>query len=58
MLCSPSIYNNHNPKTKEIFQKVEEKFYSTVTDLRDLFDVTNQVSYHYYENIDLLTIIV
>ncbi|XP_025412391.1 protein inturned [Sipha flava] len=42
MLCSPSIYNNHNPKTKEIFQKVEEKFYSTVTDLRDLFDVTNQ----------------
>lgn len=43
MLCSPSIYNEHNPKTKEIFQKIEEKFYSTVTVLRDLF-AKNQVS--------------
>lgn len=43
MLCSPSIYNEHNYKTKEIFNKIEEKFNSTVTVIRSLFNDSNQV---------------
>lgn len=43
MLCSPSIYEDNNSKTKDIFQKIEEKFNLTVTVLRDLFDESNQV---------------
>lgn len=43
MLCSPSVYNEHNSKTKEIFKKIEEKFNSTVTVIRDLFNESNQV---------------
>jgi len=43
MLCSPSIYNEHNLKTKEIFKNIDEKFNSTVTVIRDLLDDSNQV---------------
>lgn len=43
MLCSPSIYTEHNPKTKKIFQKIVNKFNSTVTVIHDLFDDSNQV---------------
>lgn len=43
MLCSPSVYNEHNSKNKEIFKKIEEKFNSTVTVIRDLFNESNQV---------------
>lgn len=43
MLCSPSLYNEHNSKTKEIFNKIEEKFNSTVTVIRSLFNDSNQV---------------
>lgn len=45
MVCSPSIYEDNNSKTKDIFQKIEEKFNLTVTALRDLFDESNQVNY-------------
>jgi len=44
MLCSPSIYQKNNSKTKEIFQQIDEKFNSTVTVIRDLFDNSNWVS--------------
>lgn len=43
MLCSPLIYNEHNFRTKEVFQQIEEKFNLTVTVIHDLFDETNQV---------------
>jgi len=43
MLCSPSIYQEHNSKTKEIFQKIEDKFNVTVTIIHKLFDDSNQV---------------
>lgn len=43
MLCSPSIYNEDNLKTKDIFKTIDDKFNSTVTIIRDLFDDSNQV---------------
>lgn len=43
MLCSPSIYNELNLKTKDIFKNIDEKFNSTVTVIRDLFDDSYQV---------------
>lgn len=43
MMCSPSIYNEYNSITKEIFPKVEEKFNSTITSIRSLFNESNQV---------------
>jgi len=43
MLCSPSIYNEDNLKTKDIFKNIDDKFNSTVTIIRDLFDDSNQV---------------
>jgi len=43
MLCSPTVYNEQNSKTKELFQNMENKFNSTVTVLRDFFDESSQV---------------
>lgn len=43
MMCSPSIYNEYNSKTKEIFSKIEVKFNSTVTSMRSIFDESNRV---------------
>jgi len=43
MLCSPSIYNEDNLKTKDVFKIIDDKFNSTVTIIRDLFDDSNQV---------------
>lgn len=43
MMCSPSIFDEHNLKTKDMFKKIEEKFNSTVTILRDLFNKSNKV---------------
>lgn len=52
MLCSPSLYQEYNSKTKEIFQKIEEKFNLTVTVMRHLFNDSNQVSM--FKNICLI----
>lgn len=48
MLCSPSIYNEQNTKSKDIFQKIEEKFNLTVTVLCGLLDKSNQVQIRKY----------
>jgi hypothetical protein len=50
MLCSPSIYNEDNLKTKDLFKNIDDKFNSTVTIIRDLFDDSNQVYMHAIKN--------
>lgn len=43
MICSPSIYENNDLKTVEIFKQINEKFNLTVTIIRNLFNESNQV---------------
>ncbi|VVC34161.1 Hypothetical protein CINCED_3A021944 [Cinara cedri] len=42
MMCSPSIYNEYDSKTEDIFLKIEDKFNSAVTTIRSLYDESDQ----------------
>lgn len=53
MLCSPSVYNEYNSKTKEVFKKIEEKFNSSVTVIRDIFNESCQVFIFNIHNINV-----